>query len=80
MSYEFGLVIRKGEFDDTCAEVEHYPSLTIGPTAVYLANLYGAVEHGNGSVIALRLAGDPVEGKVSTPVDQPALFEMKEVA
>ena len=80
MSYEFGPVIRKGNFDDTCAEVEHYPSLTIGPTAVYLAELYGAVEHGRGSVVALRLAGDPVESQVPMPTDQPALFEMKEVA
>ncbi len=81
MSYEFGPVIRKVDLDSAAVETAAYPNLTIGPTAVYLASLYDAVEHGNGSVVALRLAGDPIEDRApSVPVDQPALFDMKEVA
>lgn len=81
MSGEFGPVIRKDDLDRTLAEMEGYPRLTIGSAAVHRANLLHAVEHGGGSVVALRLAGDPIEDKApSVPVDQPALFDMKEVA
>ncbi len=81
MSGEFGPVIRKDDLDRTLAEMENHPRLTIGSAAVHRADLLHAVEHGGGSVVALRLAGDPVEGQVpDVSTDQGALFDLEEVA